>query len=160
MPRSIGRLGAVCLHDAVALRAAQLGAYLDLENPAFMVQNRLRTLVGGDDPQPIPLLKFWGEWDCEVSVPHSGSELLLTICKETQPLVIIDPFIYFHSAKENDASEMANVMQYFAHAPLTDLASSCSIIRLRPKDPHAGVHQPSGGPAILRSSINSTRKAN
>jgi hypothetical protein len=87
--------------------------YLDLENPAFMVQDRLKTLTGAnEDPQPIPMLKFWGDWDSEISVPRAGSELLLTICKETKPLLIIDPFIYFHTAKENDASEMASVMQY------------------------------------------------
>ena len=70
------------------------------------------TLTGRDEPEPIPMLKYWGDWDSAMSVPHVGSELLLTICKETKPLLIIDPFLYFHSAKENDASEMANVMQY------------------------------------------------
>jgi hypothetical protein len=86
--------------------------YIDLENPAFMVQNRVRTLAGDDEPQRIPLLKIWGDWDSQVAVPHAGSELLLTICKETKPLVIVDPFLYFHTAKENDAGEMSSVMQY------------------------------------------------
>jgi len=117
-------LGKTYLAQAMALAVARgetfLGMkcrprpvlYIDLENPGFMVQSRLRILTGDDEPQPMPLLKIWGEWDADVSVPHAASELLLNICKETKPLLIIDPFLYFHSAKENDASEMAGVMQY------------------------------------------------
>jgi hypothetical protein len=37
---------------------------------------------------------------------------LLALCKETKPLLIIDPFRYFHDADENESTAMAIVMKY------------------------------------------------
>jgi hypothetical protein len=80
--------------------------YLDYENPSFAVRDRLDLMAGG----PIPGLKVWGTW-LEQQPPQIGNELLLTIAKETKPLIIIDPFRYAHGAEENDSTEMMAVMQ-------------------------------------------------
>jgi archaellum biogenesis ATPase FlaH len=96
--------------------------YLDLENPAYVVQDRLRALAG---EQRIPELRFWGIWN-EQQPPQFGSELLLAIAKESKPLIIIDPFRYFHGSEENDSTAMSGVMQY-----LRACASyGCSVVLL------------------------------
>lgn len=80
--------------------------YLDFENPSFAVRERLDLMAGGQ----IPGLKVWGTWLAQ-QPPAIGNELLLTIAKETQPLIIIDPFRYSHSSDENDSTEMMGIMQ-------------------------------------------------
>jgi hypothetical protein len=82
--------------------------YIDLENPAYMVQNRLRPMA---DEQQISNLRIWGIWNPQ-QPPMAGSDVLLTIAKETRPLIIVDPFRYFHSAEENDSTAMSGVMKY------------------------------------------------
>lgn len=82
--------------------------YIDLENPAYMVQNRMRPMAADEQ---VPELRIWGIWN-EQQPPQAGSELLLTIAKETRPLIIVDPFRYFHTAEENDATAMSGVMRY------------------------------------------------
>jgi len=42
----------------------------------------------------------------------SGNELLLSMAKETRPLLIVDPLRYFHEADENSSKEIATVMRY------------------------------------------------
>jgi len=56
-------------------------------------------------------LKVWGIWN-EQQPPAFGSPLLLTIAKETRPVIVIDPFRYWHTAEENDSTAMSGVMQY------------------------------------------------
>jgi archaellum biogenesis ATPase FlaH len=82
--------------------------YLDLENPAFLVQDRLRPMAQSED---VPDLRVWGIWN-EQQPPMAGNDLLLTIAKETRPLIIVDPFRYFHTADENDSTAMTGVMKY------------------------------------------------
>jgi hypothetical protein len=82
--------------------------YIDLENPAYVVQDRLRPMT---EEQSIADLRFWGIWN-EQQPPMFGSDLLLTIAKETKPLIVVDPFRLFHAGKENNSDEMAPVMQY------------------------------------------------
>jgi hypothetical protein len=82
--------------------------YLDLENPAFLVKDRIVPMTKGE---PIPELRIWGIWN-EHQPPMAGNDLLLTIAKETRPLIIVDPFRYFHSAEENDSTAMSGVMKY------------------------------------------------
>jgi hypothetical protein len=85
--------------------------YVDLENPGYVVQDRMQALIE-DGTSPVGL-RFWGTWlEIEQQPPHAGSELLLTICKESKPLLIVDPFRYFHTEEENDSTAMAGVMQY------------------------------------------------
>jgi len=59
---------------------------------------------------PLPNLHVWGNWN-EAPPPQITSELLLSIAKESRPLIVIDPFRFAHSAEENDATEMAGIMQ-------------------------------------------------
>ena len=80
--------------------------YLDYENPSFAVRARLDVMAGG----PVSGLKVWGTW-LEQQPPQIGNELLLTIAKETKPLIIVDPFRYAHGADENDSTAMMGVMQ-------------------------------------------------
>jgi hypothetical protein len=93
-------LGMRCLKSPVL--------YIDLENPAYVVQDRLRPMTADES---ISDLRFWGIWN-EQQPPMFGSELLLTIAKETKPLILIDPFRLFHAGKENVSDDMAPVMQY------------------------------------------------
>jgi hypothetical protein len=82
--------------------------YLDHENPGGAIQARIRAMVGEES---VAALRIWGKWNSQ-QPPECGNPLLLAICKETRPLLIIDPFRYFHSAEENDSGEMAAVMKY------------------------------------------------
>jgi hypothetical protein len=80
--------------------------YLDYENPDFVVQDRLQ-LMGA---APGPNLRVWGTWNPE-QPPQVGNQLLPTIAKAVQPLMIFDPFRYSHGAEENDSTEMMQVMK-------------------------------------------------
>jgi hypothetical protein len=91
-------LGRVCRRAPVL--------YLDYENPSFVVQERFQKIAGG----PIDGLHVWGTWN-EDQPPQIANELLLTIAKESKPLIIVDPFRYAHGAEENDSTEMMSVMQ-------------------------------------------------
>lgn len=107
---------AYCMAVAVALGKSFLGMpcqrfpvlYIDLENPGYVVQSRVCAMVGDES---LPTLRVWGSWD-EIQPPQFGNPDLLAICKKWQPLVIIDPFRYFHNCDEDSSTEMAPVMQY------------------------------------------------
>jgi hypothetical protein len=96
--------------------------YVDLENPAYLVQDRLRIMAGEEGGGPD--LRFWGTWQPQ-QPPQAGSALLLRICKETRPLVIIDPFLYFHDAEENESTAMATVMKYLRACASVGAAVVC-----------------------------------
>jgi hypothetical protein len=85
--------------------------YLDYENPNFAVRDRLDLMSGGEI---IPGLHIWGTW-LKQQPPQIGGELLLTIAKESQPLIIVDPFRYAHGAEENDSTEMMAIMQHLRY---------------------------------------------
>jgi hypothetical protein len=82
--------------------------YLDLENPAYVAQDRVRAMLG---EQSVPQLRVWGTWN-EVQPPQCGNPELLRICNETHPLLIVDPFRYFHDGDEDSSTAMAPVMKY------------------------------------------------
>jgi len=82
--------------------------YLDLENPPYVVQDRMRTMAG---EEAAPQLRFWGTWHTQ-QPPQAGSALLKALCRETMPLLIIDPFRYFHEADENESTAMVGIMKY------------------------------------------------
>jgi hypothetical protein len=85
--------------------------YLDLENPGYVVQDRINALIDGNGCPSG--LRFWGTWlPIDQQPPQAGSERLLTICKESTPMLVVDPFRYFHKADENDSTLMSGVMQY------------------------------------------------
>ncbi len=85
--------------------------YLDYENPSFAIRDRLDLMTG---EIAVPNLHVWGTW-LEHQPPQVGSELLLTIAKESRPLIFIDPFRYSHSAEENDSTEMMAIMQHLRY---------------------------------------------
>jgi hypothetical protein len=70
-------------------------------------------------------LKIWGTW-LEHQPPLIGSELLLTIAKETRPFILFDPFRYSHSAEENDSTEMMGIMQHLRYCA----AAGCAVVVL------------------------------
>jgi archaellum biogenesis ATPase FlaH len=82
--------------------------YLDLENPAAVAQGYVQASVGWGQ---TPYLRVWGTWN-ELAAPQHGNPQLLTICKESHPLVIVDPFRYFHDCDEDSSTEMTAVMKY------------------------------------------------
>jgi hypothetical protein len=80
--------------------------YLDRENPLTVVRERLAMLgvesLGGT--------KIWGNWLPDAP-PAIGDPRLLELARERRPLLLFDSLIRFHSADENSATEMAEVMQ-------------------------------------------------
>ena len=82
--------------------------YIDLENPAYVVQGRIRAIIGEGS---VSQLRIWGLWDDD-QPPQYGSSQLLAMCRETRPLIVIDPFRYFHDSDEDSSTAMAPVMKY------------------------------------------------
>jgi len=82
--------------------------YLDFENPGYAVMDRVALLTDGQEP---PNVKFWGTW-LEHQPPQIGSDLLLQICRETKPLLVVDPLRYAHDGEENDSGQMMTVMRH------------------------------------------------
>jgi hypothetical protein len=80
--------------------------YCDYENADFVMRARF-DLMGA---VPNPNLKVWGTW-LPNQPPQIGDQLLFTIAKDVQPLIILDPFRYSHGADENDSTEMMAVMR-------------------------------------------------
>jgi hypothetical protein len=81
--------------------------YLDYENPDFAVRQRLDIMAGG----PIPGFTVWGTW-VDPQPPQIGEPVLLDIAKKHQPLMVVDPFRYAHTAEENDSTEMMGIMRH------------------------------------------------
>jgi len=96
--------------------------YCDYENPSFAIRDRLDLMARG---VLIPNLHMWGTW-LEHQPPQIGSELLLSIAKESRPLIIVDPFRYAHAAEENDSTEMMAIMQNLRYCA----AVGCAVVIL------------------------------
>jgi hypothetical protein len=79
--------------------------YLDRENPLRLIRDRLQVLLGGASQ-----LRPWGTW-CGDEPPMIGDPRLLEFAKDC-PLIVFDSMIRFHSADENSATEMSQVMAY------------------------------------------------
>jgi hypothetical protein len=80
--------------------------YLDRENSAEMIRQRLEQLAGG----PVPGVHAWGLWLSD-GPPLIGDSRLLKIAESEKPVMIFDSLNRFHSAEsENDARQMAVVM--------------------------------------------------
>ena len=79
--------------------------YLDRENPIAVIRERLAILgvesLGG--------ARIWGGW-LRDAPPAIGDVRLVQMARERRPLLIFDSLIRFHSADENSATEMAQVM--------------------------------------------------
>jgi hypothetical protein len=81
--------------------------YCDFENADYLVRDRLELMT----TSTIDTVRFWGMW-VDPQPPPIGSELLLKIAKESQPLMIFDPFRYSHLSDENDSTEMMMIMKH------------------------------------------------
>jgi hypothetical protein len=79
---------------------------LDWENPPWVIRERIGVL-GIEPPENI---RIWGGW-ADDAPPEIGDARLLRIARERKPLMILDSFVRFHHADENDATEMAGVMR-------------------------------------------------
>ncbi len=92
----------------MASGAAREVLYIDRENGMNLVAARRKMLSMPETPK----LRYWGRW---VSLPFIGlaSKELLGYAEQVQPLLIFDSLSRFHTANENDNSEMAQVMDSF-----------------------------------------------
>jgi hypothetical protein len=111
--------------------AAMSVLYLDRENPLTVVRERMAMLgiesLGGS--------RVWGGWLPDAP-PAIGDARLLEMARERRPLMIFDSLIRFHSADENSATEMAEVMQ-----GLRALANAgATIVALHHKPKAEGAH--------------------
>jgi hypothetical protein len=80
--------------------------YLDRENPISTIQERMDTVYGeGEEAH-----RHWGLW-CSDEPPLLDSPLLLDFANPGT-LLVFDALIRFHSASENNPTEMARVMGY------------------------------------------------
>jgi hypothetical protein len=80
--------------------------YLDRENRVPVIRERLNILKHNDRD----FLKVWGRWLSEPP-PLIGDKRLIHIARRYRPLIIIDSLVRFHSAEENNATQMAAVLE-------------------------------------------------
>jgi len=113
--------------------------YLDFENPGYAIKDRLALLCDS----PLDDLHVWGTWN-EQSPPMIGSELLLTIAKESRPLLVIDPMRFAHTAEENDSTAMAGVMQCLKYCA----AAGCAVVAMH--HPGKAEGSQSRGSSVIR----------
>lgn len=113
--------------------------YLDYENPAFAVKDRLELFCDG----VLEELHIWGNWN-EQPPPMVGSDILMNIAKESRPLLIIDPLRYAHTADENDSTEMSSVMKSLKGYA----AAGCSVVVLH--HPGKAEGSQSRGSSVIR----------
>jgi hypothetical protein len=88
--------------------------YEDKENDLSIVKHRLDILAGAS----VSGLYVWGGWN-EEDPARFDDHRLLKFATEASPLIIFDTLVRFHSADENAASEMSQVME-----PLQRLADA------------------------------------
>ena len=100
--------------------------YLDKENPLTLVQQRMDVFAGG----PIPELPIWGGWLSD-EPPMVEDPRLLRWAAEHQPLIVFDSLVRFHTADENSASEMRNVMAHLRR--LADAGATVLLLHHRSK---------------------------
>ncbi|KAA0242825.1 MAG: hypothetical protein EDM70_12655 [Candidatus Brocadia sp. AMX2] len=82
---------------------------IDEENPGSIHRSRIEKM-GVDKDTPIHFIHYQG---VKLDNPKHLKALIDLINKEEYVLVIFDALIRLHNAKENDADEMAKVMQAF-----------------------------------------------
>ncbi len=80
--------------------------YLDRENRLSVIRNRL-DILNLDDGGPLTI---WGRW-IKDSPPLIGDPRFIEIARRDRPLIIVDSFVRFHSAEENNATQMAAVLE-------------------------------------------------
>ena len=100
--------------------------YLDRENPLPVVHERLAIL----GIESLCDSRIWGGWLPD-NPPAIGDERLVQIARERCPLLIFDSLIRFHTADENSATEMAQVMQNLRM--LANVGATVVALHHRPK---------------------------
>ena len=107
--------------------------YIDRENAANQVANRLSHmgLIGSPALQRV---RYWGLWT-PLEFPGVNSQELMEWAKRTQGFIVFDSLIRFHTANENDNSEMAVVMGRFIE--LARVGATVLVLHHTPKDSHA-----------------------
>jgi KaiC/GvpD/RAD55 family RecA-like ATPase len=106
--------------------AASSVLYLDRENPLTMVRQRL-TMLGVES---LGSTRIWGGWLSDAP-PLIGDVRVLEMAREHRPLIIFDSLIRFHSAEENSATEMAEVMQNLR--ALANVGATVLVLHHKPK---------------------------
>lgn len=106
--------------------AASTVLYLDRENPFAMVRERLAML----GVESLGSTRMWGGWLPDAP-PAIGDVRLLEMARERRPLIIFDSLIRFHSAEENSATEMDEVMQNLR--AMANVGATVLVLHHKPK---------------------------
>jgi hypothetical protein len=95
--------------------------YLDGENPAFVVKQRLYDL----GIQETPELKVWGGWEVE---PPGGPDhpLIIDFARKEHPLLIWDSLVEFHTGDEQSSTQTRDFMRQFRN--LANLGATVVIL--------------------------------
>jgi hypothetical protein len=80
--------------------------YINNDDPLHVIAQRRDILDLREGEQ----FKIWGRWVGD-EPPSIGDERLEEIARLYRPLIVFDPFLHFHSADENSARQMADVMK-------------------------------------------------
>jgi hypothetical protein len=127
---------ALALAGAVSTGADFLGRptvetpvlYLDRENRLPLIRNRL-DMLHLDDGGPLTI---WGRW-LKDKPPLIGDPRLIEFARRGRPLIIFDSLVRFHSAQENNATQMAEVSERFMQ--LTDPGATVVVSHHQGKTP-------------------------
>lgn len=95
--------------------------YVDGENPAFVVKQRLYDLGIPETPN----LKVWGGWEAEPP-PGPGQIIIEEYAKQEKPLLIWDSLVEFHTGEEQSSTATRQFMREFRH--LANLGATVVIL--------------------------------
>jgi hypothetical protein len=94
--------GADCLgHETVSTKVL----YLDRENPPSVIRKRRKLLNLSSER-----FRVWGHW-WKHNPPDIDDPRLMQLARRHRLFIIIDSFVRFHSADENSAKQMAQVLR-------------------------------------------------
>ncbi len=95
--------------------------YLDGENPACLVKQRLHDLGIKETPD----LHIWGGWERE---PAGGPDhpIIIEYARSHQPLLIWDSLVEFHDGEEHSSTDTRRFMKKFRH--LANLGATVVIL--------------------------------
>ena len=102
--------------------------YLDRENPAAVIRQRLEILKLDDSSR----LKIWGRWVPD-SPPLLGDPRLVEIAQKHKPLIVVDSLVRFHSAEENNATTMGRISEHLKR--LVDAGATVLLLHHQGKNP-------------------------
>src|SRR6185437_2861580 len=103
--------------------------YLDRENPPSVIRDRSKLLDLNSD-----FFHIWGHW-WEHDPPKIDDPRLIKIARRSRPLIVFDSFVRFHSADENSAKQMAEVLRRLRR--LADAGATILILHHQPKTPNS-----------------------